>query len=226
MRRFDDVDHDGFDLDDDLPDRTLFHAIETRLIVGDLGADEPFGLLAERYPDDARLRLCALAADVDANGVRDALRGPEWVATALESIAPALTDTDRPALAAVVTLLFDELRPEDEAIRARVRPLVESWPRNAGEARHALRTFFGRVLDEAEERTRGNRPWAEPKKETPIELAARSTGPARRYAPTETFARGDRVLHPKFGEGVVLGAAEGKIDVAFGNERKTLVAKV
>jgi len=226
MHRFDDVDDDGFELDDALGDRAVFHAVETRLIVGDLAADEAWGMLSERYPDDARLRLCALASDIEANGVRDAARGPEWVASALESIAPGLPEGDRPALAAVVTLLFDELRPEDEAVRARVRTLVATWPRNAAEARNGLKAFVGRVLDDANERTRGGRPWAEPKVEGVAEVAAKATGPARKYSPAESFARGDRVTHPKFGEGLVLAVTEGKIEVLFSDIRRRLVAKV
>lgn len=226
MHRFDDVDDDGFDLDDDMSDRALFHAVESRTAIGERTTDEPWGMLAERYPDDARLRLCALAADLEANGVRDAARGPEWVATTLESIAPGLAESELPALAAVITLLFDQLRPEDEAIRGRVRPLVATWPRNVTEARNGLRAFVGRLLDEADERTRGGRPWSEPKEESVATIAAQATGPTRKYAPVESFARGDRIVHPKFGEGVVLAAAEGKIDVAFGHERRRLVAKV
>lgn len=219
MGRFDDVDAEGSELDDELSDRALFHAIEVRLEAGDLAADDAWGMLAERYPDEPRLRLGALAADLDANFVRD------WFASTVEALAPRLDERDRPALAGAIAIAFEGLRAEDEAVRARVRPLVDAWPRNLDEARNALRAFVARVLEEADERTQGGRPFAEPKAASATPATAEASGPARPYRPTEAFARGDRLVHPKFGEGLVLGAAEGKIDVLFGVERKRLVAK-
>lgn len=47
--------------------------------------------------------------------------------------------------------------------------------------------------------------------------------PARRYAATETFAPGDAIEHPKFGAGLVVGAADGKIEVEFADGPRTLV---
>lgn len=224
--RFADVDAEGLELDDDSPDRLVFATIELRSEIGDLATDEAWQILAQRYPDDPRIRLAALAEDLSANGLRVGTGGRGWIAGAIEALAAKLADEDRPALAAVIALLFDELRPEDEAIRARIRPVVSAWPRNAGETTHVLGAFVGRLLDEADDRTRGGRPWEEPKQDSPEELASKHGGELRRYSPSEAFARGDRVAHPKFGEGVVLLAAEGKIVVAFGNDRRTLVARV
>lgn len=223
MPRFSDVEHDGIDLDGALSDRVLFHVIETRSAAFDLPVDEAWSTLAERYPDDARLRLAAIAADVDANGIAG---GPEWIVAAFESVLPKLATTDHPAFAGAATLFFEQCGASHDALRARVRRLVSDWPRNEAEAHHALRKFVRRLLDEADERTRGHQPWGDAKVETAADLLAKAEGPARPYAPTQAFARGDRLAHPKFGEGVVLGAAEGKIEVAFADQRRVLVAKV
>ena len=47
--------------------------------------------------------------------------------------------------------------------------------------------------------------------------------PARAYSPQETYAAGDQITHPKFGEGNVMEARRGKIDVRFGREMRTLL---
>lgn len=53
--------------------------------------------------------------------------------------------------------------------------------------------------------------------------AADGMGPLRAYSMSERFAIGDRVEHPKFGQGVVVEVRSIKIDVKFGREMKTLI---
>jgi hypothetical protein len=50
-----------------------------------------------------------------------------------------------------------------------------------------------------------------------------SDRPARTYSPQEIYAAGDNITHPKFGEGSVVEARAGKIDVRFGRETRTLL---
>jgi hypothetical protein len=50
-----------------------------------------------------------------------------------------------------------------------------------------------------------------------------SDGPARPYSPRETYAAGDKISHVKFGEGNVVEVRQGKIDVRFGREMRTLL---
>jgi hypothetical protein len=50
-----------------------------------------------------------------------------------------------------------------------------------------------------------------------------SNRPPRAYSPRETYAAGDQIAHPKFGEGDVVEARAGKIDVRFGREMRTLL---
>jgi len=50
-----------------------------------------------------------------------------------------------------------------------------------------------------------------------------SDRPARAYSPHETYAAGDGIAHPTFGQGNVVEARQGKIDVRFGREMRTLL---
>lgn len=47
--------------------------------------------------------------------------------------------------------------------------------------------------------------------------------PSRRYAASATFAVGDTIEHVKFGAGTVIFAADGKIEVQFEDDTRTLV---
>jgi len=56
-----------------------------------------------------------------------------------------------------------------------------------------------------------------------VKTRVTSNRPARAYSPQETYATGDQITHPKFGEGNVTEARQGKIDVRFGRETRTLL---
>ena len=56
-----------------------------------------------------------------------------------------------------------------------------------------------------------------------VKTRVASNRPARAYSPQETYATGDQITHPKFGEGDVVEARRGKIDVRFGREMRTLL---
>lgn len=47
--------------------------------------------------------------------------------------------------------------------------------------------------------------------------------PLHDYSPKEVYARGQLILHPKFGAGEVVEARGGKIDVRFNREIRTLL---
>lgn len=57
---------------------------------------------------------------------------------------------------------------------------------------------------------------AEPSREAP-------TGRVRPYSPKEAYSEGEWVEHAKFGQGKVLRAREGKIEVKFGSESRVLL---
>ena len=50
-----------------------------------------------------------------------------------------------------------------------------------------------------------------------------SAKPLRPYSGKEVYAEGDAIQHPKFGQGYVIEARGGKIDVRFGSEVRTLL---
>ena len=50
-----------------------------------------------------------------------------------------------------------------------------------------------------------------------------SDRPARAYSPHETYAAGDQIAHPTFGQGNVVEVRQSKIDVRFGREMRTLL---
>lgn len=52
---------------------------------------------------------------------------------------------------------------------------------------------------------------------------AASDAPTRSYSPRDVYAAGERIAHPKFGEGSIVEARQGKIDVRFGREMRTLL---
>jgi len=47
--------------------------------------------------------------------------------------------------------------------------------------------------------------------------------PARPYSVQATYAVGEQITHPKFGQGEVVEARQGKIDVRFGKELRTFL---
>ena len=47
--------------------------------------------------------------------------------------------------------------------------------------------------------------------------------PLRQYSGKEVYAEGDLIQHPKFGQGRVIESRNGKIDVRFGSEMRTLL---
>ncbi len=63
---------------------------------------------------------------------------------------------------------------------------------------------------------RGSRRTVEHARDTPA-------GPARRYSPTEVYAVGELVDHPKFGLGEVKRARGGKIEVRFESGSRLLI---
>ena len=47
--------------------------------------------------------------------------------------------------------------------------------------------------------------------------------PVRQYSGKDVYAEGDVIQHPKFGQGRVIEARSGKVDVKFGSEMRTLL---
>ncbi|MBA3820416.1 MAG: SMI1/KNR4 family protein [Deltaproteobacteria bacterium] len=61
---------------------------------------------------------------------------------------------------------------------------------------------------------------------SPPALGAVLTKPVRAYSASSSFTLGERIAHPKFGEGVVQAVnAPGKVTIQFVDQRRVLVAK-
>lgn len=214
---FDDVADDDLELGPDAPDRALFAAIASKGEIGDLPADEAWAILADRYGDDLRLRVLAIAREIEAHGTAEGRTANDYEravgalrARAQGAAGGAIVE----AIDALEIFLRDALgRAPDEAFRR---------------ARRALRKLEQALLEEAATRTEGGRPFGErtaaPRTDDDAALIARAQGEVRPYSPKTTFAAGDRVAHAKFGVGVVIGRAEGKIEVIFPEGRKKLVS--
>jgi len=54
-------------------------------------------------------------------------------------------------------------------------------------------------------------------------LSGSDARPLRQYSGKDVYAVGDLIEHPKFGQGRVIEARSGKIDVRFGSEVRTLL---
>jgi hypothetical protein len=215
--RFDDVAGDGIEIDANSEDRALFCAIETRGEIGDLPVDEAWAILADRYPGDPRLRVLSLYHDLDANGV-DAFRDPPALMRAMNALIDA--KADREQCAALVAMIAAEVDDRDALapVERALAPIPEERI-----ARRLLRKLREAVLDEAEEKTREGNPFGE-RAPSGISAIKANDAPPRPYSPKEPFAVGDRVLHTKFGEGVVVGKGDGKLEVAFPDGPRKLVS--
>lgn len=215
--RFEDVAGDGIEIDANSEDRALFCAIETRGEVGDLPVDEAWAVLADRYPHDPRLRVLSLYHDLDQNGV-DAFRDPAALMRAMNALTEARADREQ--CAALVAMIGAELDDRDAlaSVERALAPIPEERI-----ARRLLRKLRDAVLDEAEEKTRDGNPFGE-RAPSGTSAIKPKDAPPRPYSPKEPFDVGDRMLHTKFGEGVVVGKGDGKVEVAFSDGRRKLAS--
>jgi DNA-directed RNA polymerase subunit RPC12/RpoP len=86
--------------------------------------------------------------------------------------------------------------------------------------RVACRTCDGSRLYRDRQKRATVKTTAKPKQiETPVD----AVGPVRLYSPGEIYAPGEQINHPKFGPGKVVESRNGKIDVKFNGELRTLV---
>jgi hypothetical protein len=212
---FDDVADDDLDLGPDAADRAFFACIESRGEVGDLPVDEAWAVLADRYADDLRLRIVALARESEAHGTANGRTEADY-ARALETLRPRvakLAEEERAPFEALEVFVQDALgRAADDAFRR---------------ARRTIRRLEQALLEEAATKTAGGRPFGERSSPVRIDdaaLLAKAKGEIRQYSPKVSFAPGDRVSHVKFGLGLVTAREEGKVEVAFADGRKKLAS--
>ncbi len=214
------------EFDEHASDRAIVHAIWMRVEAGGLDADEGWAILLERYPTEPRFLLLAVYEGIRRPLARD---GAPMLQGKLERVAgvalPAAAIRDllslvRARIPAASGARFDLLALRFGDARA-----------DEAEAADRLTKLERLVLEELHDRTLGNRPLA-----TKLAAASRSndyeTLVARSeekreiaYSPREHLVVGDRVRHPKFGVGVVIGKRGNKAEIAFPDARRTLVCR-
>ncbi len=208
---FDDVDLDALERGAEPHDRALFACVERKGSGTTIAVDEAWSALADRYPADARLRVLAIAREIEAHGV-DEGRAIEDYQRAIDALAPRVEADLHAAFEALsVFLLEARQQAPDDAFRR---------------ARRLLRRLEQGLLEEAAARTAGDRPFAERSSSAPAmddaTLLARASGEVRPYSPRAPFAVGERLSHVKFGVGLVVGREDSKIEVVFAEGRKKL----
>lgn len=135
---------------------------------------------------------------------------------------------DAARVIALRELLADEGAADDDP-EARTREPTRDERDRAG---LRLRRLEREVLREIDERTSGGAPLgvavaAPPPRDPKDDWAAAvsdTTKPRRSYAATERFVRGELVVHPKFGVGLVTGTEPGKVHLLFESGTRKLVA--
>lgn len=139
---------------------------------------------------------------------REAQKGAAWIRE-LERLARELEE------AAGISLVYLGCRltgdpgwsyPEASPVLDAAPQLVPAWEASAGRVRP--------------------KPPPRPRAAAPVELRVEAdlSRPVRGYAPSEHYAAGDRISHPKLGLGVVQGAmGAGKIHVRFDDRKVVLV---
>ena len=210
---FDDVDLDALERGAEPHDRALFACVERKGGGTLFAVDEAWSVLADRYPADARLRVLAIAREIEAHGV-DEGRTLEDYQRAIDALAPRVDGDLHDVFEALSVLLLEaQRRAPDDAFRR---------------ARRLVRRLEQGLLAEAAARTAGDRPFAERSPSAPAmddaTLLARASGEVLAYSPKAAFAVGDRLSHVKFGVGLVVGREDSKIEVVFAEGRKKLVS--
>jgi hypothetical protein len=216
-------------------DRSLVYAVWTRNAGGGMPIDQAWGLLHERYPDEARFLLLNAYEELVAT------RGPKaWSPTDFLGKVRRVLDTAggrlNPEVRDLLAVADDDLHPLSEADGAhleRIRARVSS--RTAGDptaARKRLQRLASDVVRELHDRTNGDKAIGKTTGATPAAAAggewktalASAKGARTTYSATAKVASGDVVEHPKFGPGVVVGVEPGRAHILFESGSRKLVA--
>lgn len=226
---FSDMDEetDGFEFDDDASDRAVLYSIYTRSEVGDLSNAECWALLCERYPDDLELLGASLHeriyGDHDAVPTRllDAIERlladarlrpvgldllacaefPRYLARP-DSFAPGEWDPKELARRLAKLPRSSEDRWEEDGPHAR----LECWTRDL------VRRLHDRTLDGV--------PLGPAKRAA----APPADAPAIPWSADARWTEGRVMQHPKFGRGVVVAVAPGRVTVRFTDGERKLAS--
>jgi hypothetical protein len=211
------------EVDPHASDRRLLFAIFSHGEVGDVGVEEAWGILAERYPGDARFLVLNLFEEI-ARGLYFSEYDAELFFRKLGRSLAARTEALRPALGDLCAYARLKVRRKmDKAARLRFEQMIAAVPLPADPedtVRARLRELASTVLRECHQRTAHDE-WLVPPSTPPV-----SSEPGASevdYKPGDSYRVGMRIRHARFGPGVVVARAEGRIEVAFEQGHKKLI---
>lgn len=218
----------------DSNDRALVYAVWTRNAGGTMPIDQAWGILHERYPDEARFLLLNAYEELVAT------RGPtSWSPSDFLAKIRKVLDTAggrlNPEVRDLLAVADDDLHPlseEDAARLERIRARVSSRSGDPTAARKRLQRLASDVVRELHDRTTGGKAIGRTSASVPAAAAgtewktalAAAKGAKTTYSATAKVAAGDVVEHPKFGAGVVLGVEPGRAHILFESGARKLVA--
>jgi len=219
-------------IDRESPDRTIVYAIWTRNAAGGLPVADAWGVLHQRYPDDARFLLLGAYEEVVAHS--DAWSPGDFL-TKVRQVLDTAGGKLNPEVRDLLAVAEDDLHPlseEDAARLERIRARVSSSRRaDADAAKKRLQRLVSDVVRELHDRTTGGKAIGRTSGSMPASAAtgdfksvlAKAKGARGAYSATAKVATGDVVEHPKFGAGVVLSVEPGRANILFESGARKLV---
>lgn len=217
----------------DSSDRLLVYAIWTRNAQGSMPIDQAWGILHERYGDEARFLMLHVYEELVAP--RSETWSPGEFIAKLRRVLDGAGGRLNPEVRDLLAVADDDLHPlseEDSSRLDRIRARVSSRSGDPATARKRLQRLASDVVRELHDRTAGGKaigrtsgsiPAAAAGNEWKTALAA-AKGARTPYAATAKVAVGDVVEHAKFGPGVVLAVEPGRASILFESGSRKLVA--
>ncbi len=226
----------AIDISRDAGDRGLVYVIWTRNAGNTVPIGDAWGILHDRYPEDARFLL--LNAYEEIVGARESAWSPGEFLGKVRRVLDTAGGRLNPEVRDLLAVAEDDLHPLSEGdaahldrIRARVSSRVGSA--DASPARKRLQRFAADLVRELHDRTAGGKPIGRTSGSMPAagisgsrdwkSAVADAKGARTTYAATAKVTAGDVVEHPKFGAGVVLSVEPGRANILFETGARKLV---
>ncbi|MBS2015335.1 MAG: hypothetical protein JST00_20780 [Deltaproteobacteria bacterium] len=232
---FEDIDDQkkAIEISAESPDRTLVYAVWARNPALGVQPARAWEILSSRYSDEARFLL--LHAYEELVGTRS----DDWTPTSfLAKVVRVLDNAGgklNPEVRDLLAVAEDDLHPLSEADAARldrIRARVSSKGKPDAEAsRKRLSRVSTDLVRELHDRTQGGKSIGRTSGSMPVASAgsewktalAKAKGAKSPYSATAKVSSGDVVVHPKFGDGIVLSVEPGRANILFESGARKLV---
>jgi hypothetical protein len=235
---FEDIDDqkNAIEISREAGDRAVVYAIWTRNANGKLPASEAWGVLHDRYPEDARFLLLHTYEELVAS--RSDAWSPSSFLGKVRRVLDAAGGRLNPEARDLLAVAQDDLHPlseEDAGRLDRIRSRVGMRTGDADAARKRLQRLVSDVVRELHDRTSGGKPIGRTSGSGPaaapvddwkgaLAAALRGGGAKTTYSAAAKVSPGDVVEHPKFGAGVVLSVEPGRAHILFESGARKLIA--